>query len=296
MSFTVRQAWPTDLERIVALAVECQQDPNRACGYFSAEPAALQTELEEIAGEDDWTTVTWVALDDERDLVGWLAAESDVAMSRIWWRGPFLADPSSPLVDAIADGLFSAGTHTLAGFRQHELAIDIRSLLLARFAERHGFTADEGSVVLRAASLAVEFPVSGAVIEVAGPSEPEAAALHNVVFAGTHSTGEQLFESAGERRDRFVARVGTEVVGYVATEVQHDGSLYIDYVGVAGHVRSQGIGRALVAMAMRARAGEATHANLTVRVSNTAARQLYSSLGFVEDLVLVPYRRGFSIA
>ena len=303
MSFAVRQAWHADLERLVELAVGCQGDPNRSCHYLSSDIAALRTELREIEGVDSWTTATWVALDDARDVIGWIAAESDRQMGRIWWFGPFVADADLPLADAIADGLFGAGRRSLAQFPEHELAIDARSSWLQRFAERNGFEAEEGarsswlrrfaerngfqaeegSVVLRLSDLHIEVPGSSVRIEAAAESiDSEVVALHDAIFPGTHSTGAQLFGLTGGRHDRFVARHEGDVVGYVATEVQHDGSLYIDYVGVSDASRGQGIGRALVGTAIRARADEATHAHLTVRVSNAAARELYASLGFVE--------------
>ncbi|MDG2234239.1 MAG: GNAT family N-acetyltransferase, partial [Ilumatobacter sp.] len=230
------------------------------------------------------------------DVIGWIAAESDRQMGRVWWFGPFVADADLPLADAIADGLFGAGRRSLAQFPEHELAIDARSSWLQRFAERNGFEAEEGSVVLRLSDLHIEVPGSSVRIEAAAESiDAEVVALHDAIFPGTHSTGAQLFGLTGGRHDRFVARHEGDVVGYVATEVQHDGSLYIDYVGVSDASRGQGIGRALVGTAIRARADEATHAHLTVRVSNAAARELYASLGFVEELVLVPHRLGFTL-
>ena len=296
MSFAVRQAWDADLERLVELAVDCQRDPNRSCHYLSSDIAALRTELREIEGVDSWTTATWVALDDERNVIGWIAAESDRLMGRVWWFGPFVVDADLPLADAIADGLFGAGRRSLAQFFEHELAIDARSSWLQRFAERNGFQAEEGSVVLRLSDLQIEVPGSSVRIEAAAESiDSEVVALHDAIFPGTHSTGAHLFGLTGGRHDRFVARHEGDVVGYVATEVQHDGSLYIDYVGVSDASCGQGIGRALVGTAIRARADEATHAHLTVRVSNTAARELYASLGFVEELVLVPHRLGFTL-
>ena len=126
-------------------------------------------------------------------------------------------------------------------------------------------------------------------------SDEAAVELHDEIFPATHATGEYLFGLVEDRHDRFVARAGGELVGYVATELQHDGSLYVDYLGVSSAYRDQGIGRALVATAIRRRADVATHAHLTVRVSNEAARRLYASLGFVEDVVLVPYRLGFTL-
>ena len=73
-----------------------------------------------------------------------------------------------------------------------------------------------------------------ATIEPGSSIDVEAIALHDQIFAGTHSPGERLFGLDGDRHNRFVARVGREVVGYVVTELQHDGSLYIDYLGADG--------------------------------------------------------------
>jgi hypothetical protein len=51
----------------------------------------------------------------------------------------------------------------------------------------------------------------------------------------------------------------------------------------------------LMTAAMLARHEDATHAHLTVRLGNVAARRLCGSLGFTEERVLVPMRRGFTL-
>lgn len=296
MSFVVRQAWAADLDRLVELAVGCQRDPNRSCAYLSRNADAIRAELVEIDGADHWTDVTWVALDDQRNAIGWVAAESDASIDRVWWFGPFVAEIDAELLDTVLDGLFRVGRRSLSGWTEHELVVDARSAVLERFARRHGFVAGDGSVALRLDDLDIDVQEVDAVISAASSSsEAEAIALHDKIFPGTHATGEYLFGLTGERHDRWVARRVGEVVGYVATEMQHDGSIYVDYLGVAVAGRGQGIGRALVATALRARADEATHAHLTVRVSNVPARRLYASLGFVDDVVLVPHRIGFTL-
>lgn len=295
MSFAIRQAWESDLDHLVALAVDCQSDPDRCCPYLSAEPAALRTELQDIDGVAVWTSATWIALDDDRHPIGWIAAESDESMGRVWWFGPFVADATAPLANAIADGLLAAARRSFSAYVEQELAIDARSGLLRRFAERAGFRAEEGSAVLRLSDLNVDIPSASATIERVAGTDARAVELHDAIFAGTHSTGDYLFSLTGDRHDRYIARLDDAVVGYVATELQHDGSLYVDYLGVDNASRGRGLGRALVATAIRARADDATHAHLTVRASNDAARRLYTSLGFVEELMLIPYRSGFTL-
>ena len=304
MSFTVRSAWSSDLDALVGLAVDAQRDPRRGCAYLSADGPAIEEELTGIDGAEDWTDVTWVALDDARRVIGWIAAERDAEMGRIWWFGPFVAGAASlseTLADPVLDALFGAARPAAEGHDEEELVGDVRSDLLARFAERQGFAAQEASVSLRVEVLDPADPAPGEGIErlteasSATDAVTEAAALHDRLFPGTHTDGRHLFGEIGVKHDRFVARRAGVVVGYVATEVHADRSLYVDYVGVDAEHRGGGIGRSLVAAALRARAGSVTHAHLTVRASNASARRLYESLGFVEDVVLVPYRRGFTL-
>ncbi len=302
MSFAIRQAWPSDLERLVALAVECQADPERSCPSVSDDVESITTELTEIDGAEEWCSVTWVALDDKRNVLGWLAAESDVDMGRIWWFGPFLdqGPASDPMLSTVPDALHGIASAALADFGEQQMAVDARSIRLPAFAERAGFTAEEGSVALRTDDLGVDVPETTAVISLLDEYDEEAAALHDRLFPGTHTSGAVLLaarvdEQENDRHDRHVARLDGATIGYVATELQHDGSLYVDFLGVDPAHRGTGVGRALIATALNRRAGTAASAHLTVRTSNESARRLYASLGFVDEVVLVPYRKGFSI-
>ncbi|MEM7285141.1 MAG: GNAT family N-acetyltransferase [Actinomycetota bacterium] len=86
------------------------------------------------------------------------------------------------------------------------------------------------------------------------------------------------------------------VVGYVAYEMQADGSGYIDYLAVDETLRGRGLGRALVSTATADLVTSgATHAHLTVREANAAARALYASLDYEEERIAIPYRRGFTL-
>jgi ribosomal protein S18 acetylase RimI-like enzyme len=312
MSFTIRTAWPQDLDRLVALAVECQADPQRFSAYLGDDAHSIGTDVADVEG---WHMITHVALDDERNVLGWLLAENDPEMGRVWWWGPFLASGESG--DAVADILFRAGGRAMAGFDQHELAADARSTMAARLAARHGLLAAESSVVLRCDHLDVS-PIGagtgagagvddvagtgdadGGGIEVRDVSDENAAAvaaLHDRVFPNTHTTGSALVAAADGRCTRLVAIRDDVVVGYVAAELQADGSLYVEYLGVEPTERGRGIGRLLISRAMqRGGAADAPYAHLNVRVPNVAARALYASLGFVEERVVTPYRRGFSL-
>jgi len=85
-------------------------------------------------------------------------------------------------------------------------------------------------------------------------------------------------------------------VGYVAIEHHPDGEAYIDFLGVAPEHRRRGIGRELIRAALLAgRDLGCPRAALTVREANAGARALYASLGFTEERVLRPLRKGFRL-
>lgn len=292
MSFAIRTAWPDDLDRMVALAVDCQADPQRHCAYLSDSAAAISAEVIEVI---DWVQATLVALDDERQLIGWLLATTDPDMDRVWWWGPFVAGVRDDMRATVADALLSKGLLGHAEHSEHEMAADEDSSHFASIADRHGFVAQEGSLALRLDDLQQRFDVVGHLAPVDDPQVDSAAvaALHDATFPGTHSTGAMLLRDVDADHAIHVALDADEVVGYVATEAQSDGSLYVDYLGVAEAHRGRGIGRNLVRHALNTAPTDRTYAHLTVRVGNTAARALYRSSGFAEVRTIVPYRKGF---
>ncbi len=295
----VGPADPDELAELAAVAARCQADPERYCCYVSDDSDSIAADVAEV---DDWAMQTTVVRDDGA-VVGWLLAEGDDEIGRTWWWGPFVDDDHA--WDAVADALWEGATWRLANevHTQQELAGDSRSQLVAAFAARHGFHAEEGSACLvlepddEDDDLADATDVGATITTVESRWASQTAALHDELFRGTHRTGADVAASDGTDEHCLVAVLDDRVVGYVATEIQNDQSLYVDFVGVEPEYRGRGIGRALVATAcQRGFAADATHAHLTVRASNAGARALYDSLGFETERVLAPYRSGFNLA
>lgn len=287
----------------VARWVAAQQaDPTRHIAYESVEAAAVASDLRQL--EPDGLAGVLVAVD-AGEVVGLLGREHDTDPPRVWWRGPFVSGDRDP--HAVADALLAAGREQLpAHVSEEELGPDDRHAWLPAFAERHGFHAEEASAVLvrslagdlaelrdAAADTSAELEVSPATAELA----PVVAGLHDETFPATHSSGGRLV-SARDGATVLVARSGAEVAGYVAVERQEDGTGYIDYLGVSPGARRSGIGRLLVAAGCVSLADVhgCPSVNLTVRESNAGARRLYGSLGFEEERLIRPWRRGFSLA
>lgn len=295
MSFVIRTAVLDDLPALAAFAERCQADPQRHCAYISDDATAIRDDIEGVA---DWPTATLVALDDARNIVGWLLAETDPDMTRVWWWGPFVADTGTAEQTIVAGALLGRGLQNHPDHDQHELALDRGSTLLADVAEQLDFVREEGSAALQLDDLArVEPRSSSRIVAVADGDElaDVVAALHDRIFPGTHSSGEMLLRDIDGEHAVFAAVERGSAVGYVAVESQNDGSFYIDFLGVDPDHRARGIGRDLVAAALRAAPDDRTHAHLTVREGNAGARRLYASLGFTEVRIIAPFRKGFSL-
>lgn len=296
-TWAISSAAAADLDALATLAVGCQSVPDRRVPALSDTAAAIGSEIVEFGGATWWDR-TLVARGDDRRIVGWLLAEHDEEIGRVWWLGPFV----EPAVEGqaaleLAGRLYESAAPLREGVDEEEIAYDDRSDLFAALAAEHGFTIDPASLDLHLDRADFRPAPPGVMIRVPGEDDlPAIAEIHDELFPGTHTLGSQLVGFTDDKRVLLCCEFDGEVAGYVATEAQHDGSIYVDYLGVRPRFQGHGLGRSLVSAGVEAGldAG-ATHAHLTVRVANEAARRLYRSLGFEEQTVLVPARKGFTL-
>lgn len=298
----VRAVQPDEISAVAGFIASQQEVAELHVCYLSVDASAIRLELSGL--EPDGLAGVLVAREGS-EIVGVLGAEWDTEPPRIWWHGPF-AVPDRRWHE-IVDALYVSARGLPPGeILQEELAPDSRNGHVAAFARRRGFASEEGSAVLgRPLTDAdgrpvddddlVTEPVDG--VDVRRLSEEdrhEVAVLHDRLFPATHIPGERLAE--GDDRDVLVAARGA-VIGYVAVELQENHQGYIDFLGVRPEARGTGVGRLLVRAACRLlrdeRACRSVH--LTVRVSNASARALYSSVGFTEERIIIPWRRGFTV-
>lgn len=268
---------------VMAYVAAAQTEPSRHVTYVGVEPDTLS---EEFARAEAWMDRLLVALNGD-EIEGVLLADIDRDMRRVWWLGPW-ADR-----EEVAVALLSAARERFGAlFDEEELAPDGRNEMLRSAAGRLGFHEETAAAVLSKFDVEADGGTSTQPLTV---DRAEAVAeLHDSIFVGTHTPGSKLI-AAEDTRIR-TAQVAGAMVGYIAYEVQVDGTGYIDYLGVRPDVRRRGLGRALVDDACRDLASAGVRAvHLTVRVDASGAIDLYRSLGFIQERVIVPYRHGFSL-
>jgi ribosomal protein S18 acetylase RimI-like enzyme len=277
-----------DIDALAAFAAPLQSDPSSHIVFLGVDDVSIAAEIREAT----WADVSIVAHVDG-ELVGWMIGDVDPAIGRVWWLGPYVQADGW---EAIADGLLAACRRQLpVTITQEEIAVDERFTRCRVWAETMGFTAEEGSLVLNLDDDLA--PPTTSVRELAVDDHAAVSALHESLFPGTHTTGAQLVAGQDPTHLRLVVDHGGRVGGYIAVEIQPDGHGYIDYLGVDPDVRRRGLGGELVraGVAELRRLGAST-VGLTVRQGSAGARELYASLGFDEERLIIPLRRGFTLA
>ena len=273
------------------MAAPLQQRPARHVVYLGTDAAGIAAELAEPA-----STVSSIATGDDGEVIGWMIGDVDDEMGRVWWFGPFVdADGWAP----IADELLAHARQQLAStVTEEEIAVDDRFERFAPWATAHGFEAETASWVLTLErELAAPSPRADREIRAMTDRDHDAVArLHDAAFPGTHTPGARLVEQHDADHPRLVAVADDEVVGYIAVERQPEGSGYVDFVAVDPAHRRRGLAGDLVRAGVQALVAlEVSGVHLTVRESADGARELYASLGFTEERLARPYRKGFSI-
>ena len=289
----LRHPTDTDLAALAGFAALLQARPEHHVPYLGIDPATIAEEVR--ADVDDWTEAAVVAEHADGSVAGWLVGSIDHDMGRVWWFGPFVDTDEPGEWRAAADQLYDAAAGRLGEHvDEEEFAFDARHFVGPSWTVARGFAAEPGSAV-------VTLDQAIAPAELATrPMTPDDVAtvgrLHDELFVNTHTTGAALVDSTGPDRIRLVAERDDDLLGYIAVEKQPDGSGYIDFVGVGPASRRQGIGSQLVRAGVAAMADlGCTQFHLTVREANSAARSLYAGLGFEEERVLLPFRRGFTL-
>lgn len=280
--------------RPVAVAVAgWQAEPVSHVVFVGEEPDVIAAEF---AAEPRWRERTFVARDGD-EIVGVVLAAVDDDMGRVWWYGPW----GSPH-EAREAVLEAASAAMPSWVTEEEFGPDRRNHAVAALAEQRGCIRNTGSYVLSMDPLVAPdvAPVAGVTVHAlaspgAGALADDAAALHDLLFPGTHTTGARLV--AAERTSVLVAVDDDgSLLGYVASDVQADGTGYVDFIGTAPAARRRGVARALLAEQLRrwAAAGVAA-SNLTVREDSEGAQALYEGLGYVTVRTIAPWRRGFDL-
>src|SRR5262249_35182124 len=168
-----------------------------------------------------------------RRLVGFVGAEIDESLDRVWFYGPVVDDPDWHVV---ADALLAALTTGVPGStgKTAEVVGDVANARLAAFAERHGFGAGKVHHLLALPAPMIESLERPELAPIAVEHESAFVARHEELFPGTYYSGPQLLDQAARGKAVVLGVIDDgRLVGYAAGRVDEGGDGYLDFVGVA---------------------------------------------------------------
>lgn len=287
----IRKPRTDELEAVAAFVATQQARAESRDAFFGEEPEEIAALL--TSWETPWTDTSRI---DERggEVVGFVGAEIDDSLSRMWIHGPLAKGTDwDATAEALLVALMSGVSRTSA--KDQELAVDVRNERAGRLATRLGFVAGPVHHILRLDRAGIgSLPTTPSAVAIDERCEQAFVALHESLFPGTYYSGPQLLEQAARRKALVLGRVHVDqLVGYAAGRIDEGGNAYIDFVGVAADHRRDGHGAALVVALTRALAAQSPidEVRLTVSSENRGALALYDALGFARASSVVAYRR-----
>lgn len=286
----IRPPRADEVAAVAALVATQQAHRTTRDAFFGDTPDEVAALL--AAWETPWAETAYVCERQSR-IVGFIGAELDDSLSRVWIHGPLVVDPDW---DEVADELLAALETGVASLvrKDQELAGDVANERIASFSARHGFAAGKVHDVLSLTASGIARLLAPALPPILAEHEEAFLALHDEVFPGTYYSGRQLLDLAARDEVLVLGLVDDDqLAGYAAGRIDEGGTGYIDFVGVATSLRRQGHGTTLVAAMCHALATRAPieKVALTVSSENAAALALYDALGFVRTSSAVGYRR-----
>lgn len=259
--------------------------------HAGVDEAAYAEELRSLPADE----ARYVAAYAGGELRGVAGAEIDVVLGRAWLRGP-LVDAGLDFSIVAAALLGALCAQLPAAVVRHDAFVNATCAEALAFFRAQGFGSEAVFDEFAAQGLAPPAPPPPAVQLVAADRRWRGAigALHDSEFPSGYVTADGLFAPDAADVLTRVALVDGEPAGYVRAHFDpqwQEG--YVDFLAVLAACRGRGVGRALLAEALRwsfAQPGT-TAVSLTVRKDRLAARALYESVGFRSVRTAVGLRR-----
>jgi ribosomal protein S18 acetylase RimI-like enzyme len=122
------------------------------------------------------------------------------------------------------------------------------------------------------------------------------ARSHHALSPGAPPSGADIAGGHDANRVVLVARRAGGLAGYAVVQCHARDQGHLDFVGVRPDLRRQGLGRALVVAGVHwLQERNCDTITLTLDENLRAARSVYESVGFVEERVVRPWRKGVSV-
>ncbi len=281
-SIQFRQAKTTDFQAIANLIVTQNQHPETHC-IHSSDPSssteAVQQEMIKLAANQE---LYFAMASQDNEIIGAFGAEIDPELGRSWLRGPFV-DKTQDWDKTATELLASLMNILPPSINRLDSFLNITHHQGNQFYLQHDFEQKQLVHVYTAKPMNDANKPTVYCQPLQQKFHSEFIALHDTIFPGTYYTGQQIIDRLNETEQVFVYIDEAVVQGYIYATVHKEANEgMIEFVGVNAEARGQGIGRKLLATAIRWLFEEKStpQISLTVLDNLANARALYESVGF----------------
>ncbi|MGO1808909.1 MAG: GNAT family N-acetyltransferase [Micrococcaceae bacterium] len=271
-----------DPHAVLEFIVRQQQSLEAACAYLGTEPSGIRADLEEL--DQHWLETVRVSASADGRIVGAVVIEWDEEMGRSWVHGPWVEKDAwrseSPSLLAAATAQAPVGNH--------EMYADVGHDGMAWLAAHCGWRSGEANFEYVRSSRVPDGAPAPGTRPATSADEAAIQELHDREFPGTYASASELIDPDSRYSTLVIAPEG-KVLGYVASRMQDESTVYVDFVAVHPEARRAGVGARLINGAQQDSGRE--RIALTVDENRPAARAFYASTGFKLKAATRPYRR-----
>lgn len=271
-----------DQQAVLDFIVRQQQSPETACAYLGDERSEIVSDLEGL--DQHWTETVRVATTSTGQIIGAAVIEWDETLDRSWVHGPWVEKDEWR---STGPALLTTVT-AQAPVGNHEMYASVDHGDMAWLADHSGWRSGEANFEYARTSPLQAGGGADGIRPATAADERAIRDLHDQEFPGTYASAAELVDPGSLYSTAVFAPDG-KVLGYVASHVQGESTVYVDFIAVCQETRRTGVGESLIDGAQRA-SGRGRIA-LTVDEHRPQARAFYASIGFELETATRPYRR-----
>jgi ribosomal protein S18 acetylase RimI-like enzyme len=278
MSITTRKAVEEDLDHLVSLGAAVQGSRSTHAGLFPSE----ETEIRAAIVSGDLLRHAWVA-QSGGDIVAWVTGDHVEAAVR--WMGPFSHEEGwEEQASAVLEAARANCDAT-----QEVIHADNRNYHLTALASQLGFIGSTGIV-----EIDLSVPLKDSIVMV-HPMRDEfrgfVSMFHEATFPDGDVVGSAIVNATDPDLTMVIRHFG-EAVGYINATRESDKTARINFLAVSEEVRRKRLGGEMVRAAVNALVEQGVSVTrVEVDDENEPARELFRSLGFTEQRLVIPFTK-----
>ena len=285
---------PAEIDETAHFIASLNTDLTHRIGYFGEHPSEIRTTLLNMIPPAEEGTLV---VREGDTMTGVMGIHLDAVLGRMWLHGPLVNDEEEWF--QIAEELYRAIQPRIPPrITEFEIFCSQENERCQTFAKRKHFKLHGGAAIYAFPREALSTIPRATLPELMPQHYDDMIALQDRLFPRSYYSGRQIIKRLNELGKVFTTVDDETLTGYIycriLPEARHG---IVDFVGVLESARRQGNASRLLSAAFHwmFSHNEIDAVKLTVMKRNTAACQLYETVGFNLIHHMMAYRKRYSV-